>query len=72
MATNLALDDSLIAEARRIGRHVTKKEAVTAALQEYIQRRKQVEILKLAGTIDYDPEYDYKKIRMLDRIEVEP
>ncbi|MGA3079968.1 MAG: type II toxin-antitoxin system VapB family antitoxin [Terracidiphilus sp.] len=72
MATNLALDDGLIAEARRIGHHTTKKAAVTAALQEYINRRKQVEILKLAGTIDYDPEYDYKKIRMLDRIEFEP
>jgi hypothetical protein len=72
MATNLAIDDRLIDEARRIGVHVTKKEAVTAALQEYIQRRKQVEILKLFGTIDYDPDYDYKKARQLDRIEVEP
>jgi hypothetical protein len=71
MATNLALDDRLIDEARRIGVHVTKKEAVTAALQEYIQRRKQIEILKLFGTIDYDPAYDYKKTRQLDQIEVE-
>jgi hypothetical protein len=45
---------------------------VTAALNEYITRRKQVEILKLSGTIDYDPTYDYKKVRQLDRIEVEP
>jgi len=45
---------------------------VTAALQEYISRRKQMEILKLAGTIDYDPAYDYKKIRQLDRIYIEP
>jgi hypothetical protein len=41
-------------------------------LKEYIDRRKQVEILKLAGTIDYDPAYDYKKVRRLDRIEIEP
>jgi hypothetical protein len=72
MATNLALDDRLIDEARRIGAHATKKIAVTVALQEYIQRRKQVEILKLFGTIDYDPAYDYKNARQLDRIEVEP
>ena len=32
MASNLAIDDSLIEEARRIGHHKTKKEAVTAAL----------------------------------------
>ena len=72
MPTNLALDDNLIAEALRIGHHSTKKAAVTAALQEYIQRRKQIEILKLFGTIDYDPAYDYKKVRQLDRIEIEP
>jgi hypothetical protein len=70
MPTNLAIDDRLIDEARRIGAHGTKKATVTAALQEYIQRRKQVEVLKLFGTIDYDPDYDYKKARQLDRIEV--
>lgn len=72
MPTNLALDDALIDEARRIGHHKTKKEAVTAALDEYIRRRKQLAILELAGTIDYDPNYDYKKMRQLDRIEIEP
>jgi Arc/MetJ family transcription regulator len=72
MATNLAIDDALIDEARQIGNHRTKKEAVTAALDEYIRRRKQLEILELAGTIDYDPDYDYKKARQLDRIEIEP
>jgi Arc/MetJ family transcription regulator len=72
MPTNLALDDKLIDEARRIGNHATKKEAVTAALDEYIRRRKQLEILKLEGTIDYDSTYDYKKVRKLDRIELEP
>ncbi|MGA2216962.1 MAG: type II toxin-antitoxin system VapB family antitoxin [Terracidiphilus sp.] len=71
MPTNLALDDTLIDEARRIGNHKTKKEAVTAALDEYIRRRKQLEILNHFGTIDFDPDYDYKKLRMLDRIEVD-
>jgi hypothetical protein len=31
-----------------------------------------LKILELAGTIDYDPAYDYKKMRQLDRIAVEP
>ena len=69
MATNLALDDNLIEEARRIGGHVTKKEAVTAALDEYIRRRKQTKILKLFGKIDYAPDYDYKANRGRDRVE---
>jgi hypothetical protein len=72
MATNLAIDDGLIDEARRVGNHKTKKEAVTTALKEYIDRRRQLEILKLFGTIDYDPAYDYRKMRQLDRIEIEP
>jgi hypothetical protein len=69
MATNLAIDDKLIAEAKRIGRHKTKKEAVTAALDEYIQRRKQLGIISLFGTIDYHEDYDYKKNRLRDRIQ---
>jgi Bacterial antitoxin of type II TA system, VapB len=72
VATNLAIDDKLIDEARRVGNHRTKKEAVTAALREYVDRRKQLEILKLSGTIDYDPTFDYKKIRQLDRLEIDP
>jgi hypothetical protein len=36
---------------------------VTAALTEYVQRRKQLEIVKLFGTIDFDPKYDYKARR---------
>jgi Bacterial antitoxin of type II TA system, VapB len=67
MPTNLAIDDRLIQEAQKLGGHRTKKEAVTAALDEYIQRRKQQEIISLFGTIDYDPTYDYKRARRLKR-----
>ena len=63
MATNLAIDDRLIEEARRVGGQRTKKAAVTEALEEYIQRRKQAKILELFGTVDFDPKYGYKKQR---------
>ncbi len=63
MATNLALDDKLIIEAQKIGGHKTKKQAVTEALQEYVQRRKQLEIINIFGKIDYDSDYNYKKGR---------
>jgi Arc/MetJ family transcription regulator len=69
MPTNLALDDKLIDEARQIGGHMTKKEAVTAALEEYIRRRKQIQILRHFGTVDFDPTYDARKMRQLDRID---
>ncbi|MGA8220593.1 MAG: type II toxin-antitoxin system VapB family antitoxin [Candidatus Acidiferrales bacterium] len=67
MPTNLAIDDRLIKEAKKLGRHRTKKETVTAALDEYIRRRKQQKILALFGTIDYDPAYDYKRERRSKR-----
>ena len=63
MATNLAIDDQLLEEARRIGGQKTKRATVTQALHEYIQRRKQQQIVELFGTIDVDPKYDYKKQR---------
>ena len=63
MATNLAIEDWLIEEAKLVGKHRTKKEAVTEALKEYIQRRKQSEILRIFHSIDYDQDYDYKKQR---------
>ena len=63
MATNLAIDDNLIEEARVLGKHRTKKAVVTEALQEYIQRRKQIDILNVFNSISYDTDYDYKKQR---------
>ncbi len=63
MATNLAIDDNLIETARKVGKHKTKKAAVTEALNEYIQRHRQSEIVKLFGKIDYDSDYNYKKQR---------
>jgi hypothetical protein len=67
MPTNLAIDDRLILEAQKLGRHRTKKETVTVALDEYIQRLKQQQIVPLFGTIDYDPDYDHKRARRMKR-----
>jgi Arc/MetJ family transcription regulator len=63
MATNLAIDDELLEEARRVGGLKTKKATVTQALSEYIQRRKQQQVVGLFGKIDVDPKYDYKAQR---------
>ena len=59
----LGLDPALVDEAVAIGGRRTKKEAVTEALQEYIALRRQARIVKLFGTVDYDPKYDYKTQR---------
>lgn len=67
MPTNLALDDQLIEEARKVGGHQTKKAAVTDALKEYILRRKQKKVLDLFGALEWEASYDYKKFRRRTR-----
>jgi Bacterial antitoxin of type II TA system, VapB len=66
MPTNLALNDQLIEEAQRAGKHKTKKDAVNAALDEYVRRRRQMRILDAFGTFSVDPAYDYKTERQRD------
>ena len=63
MATHLAIDPEILETAHKIGGHRTRKATVTEALEEYIRRREQLRILELFGTIDYDPDYDYKAQR---------
>lgn len=63
MPTNLVIDDRLIAEAQKLGHHRTKKETVTAALSEYITRRKQQAILSMFHSIESDKNYHYKRER---------
>lgn len=60
MATHISIDEQLIQDALAIGEHTTKKAVVIEALKEYIQKRKQQEILKLFNTIEYDEDFDYK------------
>jgi len=51
-----------------MGNHATDEEAVAAALHQYVRWRKQLLILEHFGTIDFDPDHDYKEMRKLDRI----
>jgi Arc/MetJ family transcription regulator len=61
--TNLSIDDGLLKEALRVGGRRTKRETVNEALAEYIQRRRRRGFAKLFGTIDFRPDWDYKKAR---------
>lgn len=63
MATNLAIDDKLLNKAKRIGGFRTKKETVTTALEELIERRKQKRILKAIGTFRFRDDWNYKAER---------
>ena len=63
MASNLSINENLLNNAFLIGGYSSKKETVNTALQEFIQRRKSEELISLFGTIEYDSDYDYKKLR---------
>ncbi len=63
MATNLNIDIDLLQEAYKIGNFKTKREAVNVALKEFIQRKKQKDILKFFNKVDFDSSYDYKAAR---------
>ena len=63
MPTNLHIDSDLLEQAKRLGHHRTKRATVDEALREYIQYRKRVEAVEAFGTIDFDPAYQYKKMR---------
>jgi prevent-host-death family protein len=56
---------SLLREARRKGKHVSDKETLTAALREYIRRQNTEDLIAAFGTIEFDPDWDYKKLRRI-------
>ncbi len=63
MATNLSIDPNLLSEALNVGGLGTKKDTVNQALMEFVQRRKQRQVVDLFGTLPPDSDYDYKKGR---------
>lgn len=67
MLTNIDIDEELLEEAKQVGAHRSKREAVNSALTEYVQRHRQQRILELFGTIDFDPTYDHKAERLKTR-----
>ena len=63
MTINLPIDEALIQEALAISNQQNERDVVEQALREYVQRRQQMKILDLFGTIDYDDDYNYKQQR---------
>ena len=60
MSINLNIDNDLLDEAFELSGCRTKSETVNEALREFIQCRKQLEIISLFGKIDFDPDYARK------------
>ncbi|GAB4306858.1 MAG: hypothetical protein Fur0025_48720 [Oscillatoriaceae cyanobacterium] len=63
MVIPLQIDEALVQEALALSHHPTVTALLEEALREYIQRRGQLKIVELFGTIDYEEDYDYKQQR---------
>jgi Arc/MetJ family transcription regulator len=63
MPANMKLDDRLVKRAVKLGRFKTKEQAVNTAVSEFIQRHQRRLILDLYGKIQFDTEWDYKRMR---------
>ena len=60
MRTNIVIDDKLLAEAMKLARVKTKREAVQVALEHYVRSRDYSRLLALAGRGEVAEGYDPK------------
>ncbi|WGV28250.1 type II toxin-antitoxin system VapB family antitoxin [Halotia branconii] len=63
METNIEIVNSLIQEALELGGHISRRAVIEEALKEYVQRRKQLKVLELFGTIEYEDNDDHQQQR---------
>ena len=63
MATNLAIDPTLLERAVEVSGERTKKAVVTKALQEFIARREQRRLVELMGKLKWDDSFSSKAER---------
>ena len=63
MRTNIVLDDNLVRKAMKLSRTRTKKEVINQALRELVESRKRLNLMDLAGKIEFSKDYNYKALR---------
>jgi hypothetical protein len=63
MDTNLTVNGILLERALYVGGLQTEDETVNLALEEFIKKRAMEDVISLFNTVEYDEEYDYKKLR---------
>lgn len=64
MRTNIVLDERLVKKAMKLSRTKTKKELVNQALKEFVENRKRLNLMDLAGKIEFAKDYNYKALRI--------
>ena len=63
MRTNIEIDEDLVRQAMELGSLPTKRAAVAMALEEFVARRRQLDLRDLFGRVTFTPGYDHKALR---------
>lgn len=67
MRTNIVIEDALMQKALSLCEIKTKRELIDTALREFIRNREMKDLRDLRGKITFQEDYDYKKLRELER-----
>ena len=63
MRTNIMIDDALVKEAFALTGVRTKRELVPLALPELVRRRRERDLMGLAGKVQLYDDFDHKTLR---------
>ena len=67
MATNIDIDEQLLAHVQEAGRYRTKREAVNSALREHLGMMRQQDALKSLGEFEFVSGWEDKATRRAAR-----
>lgn len=64
MTVNIVFDDALYSQAVAVAeKDTSENEILTIALQEFISKRKKLDIRDIKGKIEFAENYEYKSMR---------
>ena len=63
MRTNIEIDDKMMKAAQRLSGLKTKRAVIDAALRMFVRVKRQSDILKLAGKVEFWDDFDDRKDR---------
>ena len=63
MEANLAVNTALLERATLISGLKARNDTINLALEEFIEKRAGENVISLFNTVEYDEDYDYKKLR---------
>ncbi len=70
MRTTLDLPENLLQEVKRTAKTATRREAVVIALEDYLCRKRLLQVVEAAGDLQFD--LDPKELRKLSRPRTKP